>query len=239
MLVWIGYWEGGRMVLVSTATQEVHELSGCRPDASWLPNGQAFAMAVEYSGYLGCGEQDGIYIVSAAGGIVSEERIYFDPASTDPADGAGSSSVSWSPTGDWITFVQTYYTPDFDDSESRLMLVRPDGTEARTLASTQDGRIITPVWTGDGGTIYYAIWSRDGSHIYRAHIHSAEATLLHKSPDRERLISLSPDGQWLVFGQDTSSYEHMDLKVLNLRDDGVIPIAHVGPTPFIGWERID
>ncbi len=76
------------------------------------------------------------------------------------------SDVAWSPTDDWIAYVQNW-SPDTE--EGQLSLVRPSGEEAHTIGVNGDA----PDWSPDGKHLAYvhdgSIWvaDPDGSNAHQ------------------------------------------------------------------------
>jgi Tol biopolymer transport system component len=68
------------------------------------------------------------------------------------------SDVAWSPTGDWIAYVQNWSD---ETEEGQLSLVRPDGNDAHTIGVDGD----EPDWSPNGKHLLYvhagAIWVTD------------------------------------------------------------------------------
>jgi Tol biopolymer transport system component len=68
------------------------------------------------------------------------------------------SDVAWSPTGDWLAYVQNWSE---DTLEGQVSLVRPNGDDAHTIV---DGD--APDWSPDGKRLLYvhngSIWTIDG-----------------------------------------------------------------------------
>ena len=75
------------------------------------------------------------------------------------------SDVVWSPTGDWLAYVQNWSE---DTLEGQISLIRPNGDDAHTLVKGD-----SPDWSPDGKRLVYvhngAIWTvdADGSHAGR------------------------------------------------------------------------
>jgi hypothetical protein len=68
------------------------------------------------------------------------------------------SDVAWSPTGDWIAYVQNW---NEDTEEGQLSMVRPDGSDAHTIGVDGDA----PDWSPDGKHLVYvhkeSLWVAD------------------------------------------------------------------------------
>jgi Tol biopolymer transport system component len=76
---------------------------------------------------------------SSAKGVIT----IFDVATGSTHEIASGFAPSWSPSGDWICY--------FDESETRVMVVHPDGTGATRVAVIRDGMKLFPIWSPDSG----------------------------------------------------------------------------------------
>ena len=76
------------------------------------------------------------------------------------------SDVAWSPTDDWIAYVQNWSE---ETGEGQISLVRPDGSDAHTMGVNGDA----PDWSPDGKHLVYvhekALWvvDPDGGNAHR------------------------------------------------------------------------
>jgi Tol biopolymer transport system component len=89
------------------------------------------------------------------------------------------SDVAWSPTGDWIAYVQNWSE---QTEEGQLSLVRPDGDDAHTINIDGDA----------------PDWSPDGKHLVYVH----EGALWVVDTDGENAHRLVPDGRAPAWSRD-------------------------------------
>ena len=94
------------------------------------------------------------------------------------------SDVVWSPTGDWLAYVQNWSE---DTLEGQISLVRPNGDDARTLVPGD-----APDWSPDGKQLVYvhngSIWTVN-----------ADGTDGHQLIPNGHSPALSRDGQMIAF----------------------------------------
>ena len=130
-------------------------------------------------------------------------------------------------SGQWISFVQIAYP--YGDKDSQMMIIRNDGSEARELVSTH-GKLDFPVWSKSDDTIYYV----EDSRLYSVDVSSLDKRYYSTVSDISGLISLSPDGNWLVNGYRRSDGSSMWFINLN---SGEIIMAENDAEYLIGWEK--
>ena len=124
-------------------------------------------------------------------GVDGEHQSFIDTPGLDP------STVSWSPTGDWLAA-----RGPVDDS---FWLVRPDGTD------------LHQVHVAGLHSVADVSWSADGTHLVLAGSAGADeqTDLWSVTPDGSQLVNLtntpdttelapaaSPDGSWIAFRTD-------------------------------------
>lgn len=94
------------------------------------------------------------------------------------------SDVAWSPTGDWLAYVQNWSE---DTLEGQISLVRPNGDDARTLVPGD-----APDWSPDGKQLVYvhngSIWTVN-----------ADGTDAHQLIPNGHSPAWSRDGQMIAF----------------------------------------
>jgi dipeptidyl aminopeptidase/acylaminoacyl peptidase len=89
------------------------------------------------------------------------------------------SDVAWSPTGDWIAYVQNW---NEETEEGQLSLIHPDGDDAHTINVEGDA----------------PDWSPDGKHLVYVH----KASLWVADSDGENAHQLIPDGHAPAWSRD-------------------------------------
>ena len=94
------------------------------------------------------------------------------------------SDVVWSPTGDWLAYVQNWSE---DTLEGQISLVRPNGDDARTLVPGD-----APDWSPDGKQIVYV---HNGS-IWTVNVDGTDA---HQLVPNGHSPAWSRDGQMIAF----------------------------------------
>ena len=114
-------------------------LGGINVSPTFSPDGSRMAFVSNQGGGTG------IYVSSAGGG--SATRLPITGKATDP---------SWSPTGEYITFVSR---------ETDICIIRPDGTGFRQLTGGQ-GYNYRPSFSPDGRMIVFASTRGGGSRLY-------------------------------------------------------------------------
>ncbi|HUM68173.1 MAG TPA: hypothetical protein PLK31_04935 [Chloroflexota bacterium] len=243
LLLWIGKWEGGWLAIGSPASKDIYFLSGCYPDTSWSPDTVEFAMVVRYDAYQGCGGvNDGVYVVSLAETIPSEQLMYTDPTFA-PSNGLnGAASVAWSPDNQWIMFVhESEIAP-----QAQLLLTTSDGSEIKVLTEVANGRILTPIWSPDSNTIYCVVVESTGSHsVYEINPVSLGKRNIYNVSEDDEILDISPDGQWLVLGaryyHDNYTNYNNQTTILNVVTGETVKIG-TGHTSMkiipIGWQPL-
>jgi Tol biopolymer transport system component len=234
LTVWVSGWESGWLGLASLSNLQIVPLSGCS-GGEWSPVDPTLAMIVRYDGYLLCGgEQDGIYIVSMAADGIDEKRIYHDPEPSSLNESVGANYLSWSPDNTQLLFVQE----NESRHPARLMLVSPDGTEAKQLVEVPNGKILSPLWEHNSERVYYVEQVEDVSSVYEVHLATLNKRLIYSATSSDQLLSLSPDNQWLVLAP-RNPFENTNLLLLNINGETTIPLRTNTPNAAIGWQHLE
>jgi hypothetical protein len=141
----------------------------------------------------------------------------------------------WSPDGEWLLFVSG------EHYNCHPHVVKKDGTELRKLADRGGYRGVVevlkhpdfhsassdlPVWSRDGNSIYYTAKVGESIELMQVDLTGSFRQLTHSSPaTRHYHPSVSPDGQWILFGSDRSGT--MQLYVAGSDGADAQPITNV------------
>ncbi len=203
----------------------------CDTGASWSPQGEQLAIGgLEYG--PGCDGNYGLTVVDIKTGTA--ERVI--ELIVEDGDGstitAGVHAPAWSPSGEWIAFGLDQDADEEFIFPTRLYIAHPDGNQLTPITDNIQGTASFPVWSPDG-KLYYAMSggsdSDDG--IYEYDLSSKMHTLLVNGVDL-RPISISPDGQFLVYGNDNG------LALWVFARSEILPAAlgeTSAPAIFSGW----
>ena len=234
--LWVNvyHWEGISHILVHVPTKTFHEYTGCYSDIDWLGTSQAFIATVRYSGYLCCGDDDGIYLIKLNHKQIVEKRLYQETIPSqkwerEPRD------IEVSPSEKEATFVQLSY-PDTDLQSSRLMLINLTGDIYEEIDSSQDD-ITSPIWSSDGTKLFYTIQGNTESQVISLNLNSHERIVLNSLSSRAVLISRLPNSKWLIIG--TNLDTHWDnLYLINSSTGELVKISPLDYdyyiSPFLG-----
>lgn len=144
----------------------------------------------------------------------------------------------WSPDGEWLLFVSG------EHYDCHPHVVKKDGTGLRKLADRQGYRGVVerlkvpdfhsessdvPVWSRNSDAVFYTAKVDDRIELMRVTLDSATTQLTHSEPGiRHYHPSVSPDGNWLLFGSDRSGT--MQLYIAKTDGTQVTPITQVPST---------
>jgi len=204
---------------------------GCDTGVSWSPDGDR--MAIGGLGYGdACNLSPGLVVVDISPGTV--ERIV--DLDIDAGDGskitAGVYTPSWSPDGEWIAFGLDQSANEPLVFPTQLYLVHPDGSQLTPLTNNEQGMAAFPVWSSEG-VLYYSLngvnASLDGIYEYdpQADSHSLLIAGSGLFP-----LSISPDGQFLIYAQDGG------LDIWGFARQEITPVISgdtSNPATFSGW----
>jgi hypothetical protein len=235
--LWIGvsHWEGVSHVLAHVSTKTLHEYTGCYSDMDWFETSKAFVASVRYSGYLGCGEEDGIYLVELKNNNQVAEKPIYQEISPSEAWEHESRDIKLSPDSEKLSFVQLSY-PEQTVQSSHLMLIDVMSNEHKELASSQDD-ISSPIWSKDGRELFYTVQGEKDSQVILLNPDSGEKAALCSLPNRAVLFSDLINDEWLVAGTIINT-DWDSLYLVNIHNGTVVKVSTLGydshAQPFLG-----
>jgi len=190
----------------------VSGVDGANPINAPLPLGfntaPSLAPAGEQIAFLHSAHDDGRYDIWVTSTTV--------PNSEQLTNTRNVSDVAWSPTEDWIAYVQNW-SPDTE--EGQLSLVRPSGEDAHTLGANGDA----PEWSPDGKRLTYV---HDGS-IWVA---DSDGSNAHQVIPNGRAPAWSRDNQMIAFTRTGNCARNICPEHLMLGFTNGTDVHEVGPT---------
>ncbi|RMF42295.1 MAG: hypothetical protein D6755_11640, partial [Anaerolineae bacterium] len=153
----------------------------CPAGVAWSPDGKALAIAGRGEGDA-CQGFSGVALIDMQSG--SARMLPDVPAAATPA---------WASDGSWLAFSM----PDGDGW--RVYVVHPDGSGLAPVSANSRGEAGWPVWAPDG-TLFYAQTqvSSEENGLYRYDLSAGEGVLLLAGETLQPL-SISPDGEFLLY----------------------------------------
>jgi hypothetical protein len=206
---------------------------GCDSGAAWAPRGARLTITGLEVGSA-CNTSPGLTIIDLTAGTA--ERIVAPLIQSGQEEAgalrAGAHSPAWSRDGAWIAFGL-----DQDASQplafpTRLYRARPDGSDLTPLTNNAEGMAAYPAWSPDG-IVYYGLSGLSVEHdgIYGYDSNTNEHSLVVGGSDL-RPISISPDGQFLLYAQEGGLYLWGFLRQSATE---VVPPQEGAPAEFVGW----
>jgi hypothetical protein len=209
---------------------------GCDTGAVWSPEGGSLAITgLEYG--EPCSTSPGLTTIdlpsNRAQVVIAPTLNTFDDDATLIA---GAHTPAWSQDGTWIAFGLDQEPTEAANFPTRLYRVHPDGSNLTPLTSNSQGYATNPVWAHDG-SLFYGLSGAgadiDGLYQYlpndNSHLLLLPGMGIHP-------LSISPDGEFLLFEQDQI------LKIWRIRLQEIvaeIPGDEENPTSFAGWILIE
>jgi Tol biopolymer transport system component len=174
---------------------------------SWSPDGSQIAFDWVSDGPCRSPACSRIFLINADG----TGRRPFTPARLR-CEGA-----AWSPTGDWIAYVQWRPSAGFDNRSS-IWIRSVDGRDVRRVTFAKAAFDSAPVWSPDGTRI---IFSRDAKSASGNYVVNADGTGLRRLRGNHAtgITSWSPDGTRLAGSRVYGRWNNKDLSVV-LNSDG-------------------
>lgn len=233
--LWISvfHWEGISYLLANIPTQTLYLFNGCYSDIKWLPDSQSFLATVRFSGMYGCGEEDGVYLVTLnKNGTYTEKRIYEDSLPA-PVWDRESTALSLSPDNKLISFAQIHF-PYTTTDVSRLISSNLNGGDQKELDDVS-GRIASPLWSEDGKSITYIVQRSGISAIKRIITDSGEITELCLLPEHVVFTSNIDGTSWLVAINEDAIYrnDYAEYGIYLINEDTGEVIKVSGPNEVI------
>ncbi len=159
---------------------------------------------------------DGTRMVYAAAMEAGMELFSSDLSGADvhqiTSDGGRKVQPAVSPDGEWIVYGSG------PDGTQNLALVRIDGSDGRRLTegASNDGH---PYWLPDGsGLVFDSNRVGVGTDIFHLELETGALRNLSNDPGIDLVPTVSPDGEWVIFGSSRSG--NWDLFLVPFRGGG-------------------
>lgn len=178
---------------------------GCDTGTSWSPEGDTLAITgLEYG--TPCNTSPGLTVADVSSGTA--QVLIAPTVSSGDQEGnmliAGAHTPAWSPDGTWIAFGLDQDATEPMTFPTRLYRVHPDGSNLTPLTGNTIGTATHPVWAEDN-TLYYGLSGAGADVDGLYHYLPTENTRTLLTPGSGiHPLSISPDGEFLVYEQDQS-----------------------------------
>ena len=163
---YVGYLDRRRthLYVFDTASEELVQITGGDYDdaePAWSPDGTRLAFVSNRTEEPDLNYNTDVWIVAA-------DRIHAEnpPRRLTPNEGPDE-SPSWSPDGEWITWVSTTDVAAMVYATPHLAVARADGSAARVLTAKVDRHVRSPRFSSDGESILFLLEDSGEQHLAR------------------------------------------------------------------------
>jgi Tol biopolymer transport system component len=224
------YYESAPPILLNIMTGVEYDFSTCTSDIDWSPDNQKYVTTVFYSGYYGCGENNGVFVGNITRKNFGEEIVY-----SEGKEGGVSSHASWDPSGNKIVFVQE--TNISHSSLYRLLLLNNSTQQIKELDSGSY-EITTPKWSEDGNTLYYIIRRDQESWSVSLDLRTSEKMIISNLPKNAEITAVISAQGWLLLRIDNNFPQLDNILLLNAYDGRQTVLANIVENDWIDWGSV-
>ena len=255
-----GHHEGRDFKYIQVESGLLFPSSLCLSHFASLPGNPFLVMSVaSYRGaYDICGDESGIYMLEF-GNIVTETQLFEDlnegPESTllSRIEEHGYvlfsriESVSWSPNGDWIAFVEsitdykfldsTEYVVDYDyKTHYKLGVITLEGVVIYSLESDENIAYLYPDWSVDSKYIYFTEVIENQTLVLRLSINTQSISPIGSYSNKACMFEPTPNNEWYLIGFRSPDEWECRLSLLDISSGDIYPLAILDRW-LLGWEN--
>lgn len=215
---------------VSFAEPYWHDLPlhNCDSGLAWSPDGKVLIVAGNSLKNSNCGQPAGLWRLNWG----EDLPVSLAMRTLTSGEPAGAASPAYSPDSVWIAFsLEENQTPEVEPFY-RVYVIHPDGSGLAPISTNTRGIARQPVWSPDG-VLYYELSSAtpEENGIYRYDLATAQTTRILTG--ELSLISLSPDGNFLLYREENALKIWVFLRGENL--PVILQPQNEIPPQFVDW----
>lgn len=223
----IQHYESAPLTLFNIVTGIEYDFSTCTSGIDWSPDSRTFVTTIFYSGYYGCGEDNGVFVANIKGNKLVGEKVY-----SEGRDVGVSSDASWDPIGNRIVFVQRTYPKH--PSLYRLLLWNYSTKQIQEL-DIGSYELTSPKWSVDGDKLYYVVHAAEDSWIISLDLKTYDKNITPKFPKNAEIITVLSGHDWLLLRIDNNFPEMDNLLLINARDGRQTILSDIVVHDWIEW----
>lgn len=230
----VALWEGSFNLLLDALSGQLSEPFECYSPPAWFPSGSTFVSTVSASGYLVCGEVDGLFLHTIEDFSIRRYRPFYGDPTQSPRD-REFGQPKLSPDTRRIAFAERRH----DGTLKTILWATGHAGGGAEVLATLPSPITSLVWAPDAATIYFTspfpdTYSPDSTLIFRTDAPSTQPVEIASLLGDAQAIDVTPDGKLLLL-EGTRGLTLVELPSgatthLASRRSTTLPIK------FLGWQ---
>ena len=183
---------------------------------SWSPDGRSIAFSSKRRPDFDRTDNWDLYVVDATPGARPRQVTTFEGPDMNPD--WGGRSVTWSPDGKYLAYVQGGPLKLIYYAGQKLAVVPASGGPARIVTPALDRNVLSPRWSADGKSLLFLLEDDRVTHLARVPAQGGSVELLTKGRRQVSDYSVSTNGRVTVLASSpTAPHEVFAVEGTELR----------------------
>jgi hypothetical protein len=224
------HYEDAPPTLFNIISGTEYSFSSCTSDIDWSADSQTFVTTVFYSGYYGCGADNGVFVANITADNLAIEKVYSEGKEGGVLIDA---ILNWS--GNKIVFVQKTFQND--PTLYRLLLWDTVTKQIKELDSGSH-KITTPKWSVDGDMLFYIGQIGQEIGLISLDLRTFEKKIISNLAETIEITSVLSEPDWLLL-RIINDYPNFDnLLLINAFDGRQKVLSNIFEHQWIDWDQV-
>jgi len=210
---------------------------------SWSPDGRSIAFSSKRRPDFDRTDNWDLYVVDATPGARPRQVTTFEGPDMNPD--WGGRSVTWSPDGKYLAYVQGGPLKLIYYAGQKLAVVPASGGPARIVTPALDRNVLSPRWSADGKSLLFLLEDDRVTHLARVPAQGGSVELLTKGRRQVSDYSVSTNGRVTVLASSPTAphevfaVEGTELRPLSRQNDQWLRSIQLAPVEEISFPSRD
>ncbi len=210
---------------------------------SWSPDGRSIAFVSKRRPDFDRTDNWDLYVVDATPGAQPRQVTTFEGPDMNPD--WGGRSVTWSPDGKYLAYVQGGPLKLIYYAGQKLAVVPANGGPARIVTPSLDRNVLSPRWSADGKSLLFLLEDDRVTQLARVPAQGGSVELLSKGRRQVSDYSISSNGRVTVLASSPTAphevfaLEGTELRPLSRQNDQWLRSIQLAPVEEISFPSRD